>query len=106
MVGDHQYKAIAEPDLQVFSESDQNALDKVLELYNGYNALQLSDLSHKFPEWTFYRNLLENKDTKNSYRIDLDHFFEDSPNEDSRLFDDSRELLDLTQELYRQYKNA
>lgn len=106
VVGDHQYKAIAEPDLQVFSESDQNALDKVLELYNGYNALQLSDLSHKFPEWTFYRNLLENKDTKNSYRIDLDHFFEDSPNEDSRLFDDSRELLDLTQELYRQYKNA
>ena len=106
MLDDHQYKAIAEPDLKQFSDSDLEALDKVLALYNAYDALQLSELSHKFPEWTFYRDLLEDKETKNSYRIDLDHFFEDSPNEDARLFDDSRELLDLTQELYHQYNRA
>lgn len=106
LLDDHQYKAIAEPDLKEFSDSDLEALDKVLAIYNAYDALQLSELSHKFPEWTFYRDLLENKETKNSYRIDLDHFFEDSPSEDHRLFDDSKELLDLTQELYHQYNRV
>ena len=106
VLGNHQYKAIAEPDLKLFSDSDQEALDKVLMLYNSYDALQLSELSHKFPEWTFYRNLLEDKETKNSYRIDLDHFFEDSPMEDNRLFDDSKELLELTQDLYHQYNRV
>jgi len=102
----HQYKAIAAPDLKAFSDSDQAALDKVLELYGSYDALQLSELSHKFPEWTFYQELLENRDKKNSYRIDMDHFFEDAPAEDSRLFDDSKELLELTRELYHQYQRA
>ncbi len=106
VVGDHQYKAIAEPDLQVFSDSDQAALDRVLDLYNDFDALQLSELSHKFPEWSFYRNLLEDRDRKNSYKIDLDHFFEDAPLEGRQLFDESKELLELTRDLYHQYNCA
>lgn len=99
----HQYKAIAEPDLNEFSISDMEALDKVLAAYNKYDALQLSDISHRFPEWTFYKELLDNKNTKNSYKIDFDHFFEDAPVGEHQLFNDSRELLELTQELYHQY---
>lgn len=106
MTDDHQYKAIAEPDLLMFSDSDQEALDKVLALYNGYDAMQLSELSHKFPEWKFYQELLEDKEAKNSYKIDLDHFFEDAPAEDHRLFDDSLELLSLTRDLYHQYNRV
>ena len=103
VLGDHRYKAIAEPDMKEFSESDQDALDKILAAYNYYDALQLSDISHKFPEWTFYKDMLANKDAKNSYKIDLDHFFEEAPEEERELFDDSSELLELTQELYHQY---
>ena len=106
ILGNHRYKAIAEPDLKEFSVSDREALDKVLKAYNKYDALQLSDISHKFPEWTFYKEMLENKDAKNSYKIDLDHFFEDAPEEERLLFNDSTELLELTQELYHQYNRV
>lgn len=102
-IGDHKYKAIAEPDLKEFSETDIAALDKVLELYNEYDASTLSKMSHKFPEWLFYKDMLENKSTKNSYLIDFDHFFEDSPAECRNLFNESKELLSLTKELYHQY---
>lgn len=106
ILGDHQYKAIAEPDLKEFSESDLDALNKVLAEYNGYDAIRLSSISHKFPEWLFYEDMLKNKDSKNSYKIDLVHFFEDAPNDERKLFNDSRELLELTQELYHQYNRA
>ncbi|MBP5713782.1 MAG: SocA family protein [Prevotella sp.] len=106
ILDDHQYKAIAEPDLKEFSESDLEALDKVLAVYNQYDAMKLSEISHKFPEWTFYKEMLENKDAKNSYKIDFDHFFEDAPEDERRLFDDSHELLELTQDLYHQYNRV
>lgn len=102
--GAHQFMALAEADLQVFSESDQEALDKVYEVFGGMSAKELSRLSHRFPEWTFYSNLLADKEQKNSYRIDLDHFFEDGP--ESEFFCESREMLELTQELYHQYNRS
>jgi len=102
--GSHQFMVVDEADQKVFSDSDQEALDKVWETFGSMNAKQLSALSHKFPEWTFYRNLLKDKDQKNSYRVDLDHFFEDCP--ESEFFNESKELLCLTQELYHQYNRA
>ena len=102
-IENHQFRSVCDPDLNVFSESDQNALDKVLNLYGNYSALELSNLSHKFPEWTFYQDLLKDKNTKNSYKIDLNHFFEASPEDGKELFADNEELLELTCELYHQY---
>lgn len=103
---DHRFKVIANPDVNVFSESDQAALDKVLSMYGDCDAMQLSELSHQFPEWTFYRDMLKDKDLKNSYKVDLDHFFEDAPASASQLFDENKELLSLTQELYHQYNRV
>lgn len=104
--GTHQFIAISDPDLKVFSDSDQEALDKVLSVYGAYNAMQLSEMSHKFPEWTFYRDMLEDPEAKNSYKIDLAHFFETTPEEHQQFFDESEELLELTEELYHQYSRA
>lgn len=101
--GKHQFTAISHPDLTVFSDSDQEALDKVLKVYGSYDAMRLSDLSHKFPEWLFYQEMLEDKEEKNSYRIDLDHFFKPAPNEAKEFFNENAELLSLTKELYHQY---
>ena len=99
--GNHQFMALTDADLQVFSDSDQEALDKVWEAFGSMDALELSDLSHQFPEWTFYSDLLNDREQKNSYRIDLDHFFEEGPSSD--FFCESKEMLALTQELYHQY---
>lgn len=104
--GKHSYVAISHPDLTVFSDSDQDALDKVIKVYGSSDAMQLSKLSHKFPEWIFYQDLLEDKEEKNSYKIDLDHFFKSAPNEAKELFDDNEELLSLTKELYHQYNHT
>lgn len=102
--GNHEYMALADADLKVFSDSDQEALDKVYDVYGSMAAIELSELSHRFPEWTFYSELLNDREQKNSYRIDLDHFFEDGPEND--FFCESKELLDLTKELYHQYNRV
>lgn len=96
--------AINDADLKLFSESDQEALDKVWESFGSMDVRQLSDLSHKYPEWKVYRDLLKDKEQKNSYRVDFDHFFEDGP--DNTFFCEDKELLSLTQELYHQYNRA
>lgn len=101
--GEHKFRSISEPDINVFSDSDQDALDKVLAIYGDYNAKQLSELSHKFPEWTFYQDLIEDKERKSSYKIDFNHFFEDAPVSERVLFEDNPELISLTKELYYQY---
>ena len=102
--GPHEFMALTDADLQVFSDSDQEALDKVYEQFGGMDGMELSELSHQFPEWTFYSDLLNDREQKNSYRIDLDHFFEDGPQSD--FFNESKEMLDLTQELYHQYNRS
>lgn len=102
--GSHKYMALCEADLTVFSDSDQEALDKVWDAFGDLDAKQLSELSHQFPEWTFYRDLLQDKEQKNSYLVDLDHFFEDGP--ETGFFSESKEMLSLTQELYHQYNRS
>ena len=97
------YKAIKEPDMRVFSDSDREVLDKVIRSFNGLSAKELSDFSLTFPEWKKYQPLIDGKETKKSYPIDVDLFFE--PSETATFFDESPEILALTKELYRQYKD-
>lgn len=100
----HQFKALADADLMMFSDSDQDALDKVYSFYGHLDGKRLSKMSHKYPEWTFYRDLLEDEEQKNSYMVDLDHFFEEGPR--SKLFNESKELLELAQEMYHEYNRC
>lgn len=95
------YKAIKEPDMRVFSDSDREVLDKVIRSFNGLSNKELSDFSLTFPEWKKYQPLIDGKETKKSYPIDVDLFFE--PSEATTFFDESQEILTLTQELYHQY---
>ena len=99
----HTYIAISEPDYDEFSESDIDALNKVLDVYGNMTANELSEFSHHFPEWTYYRDMLEDKDAKNSYRVNIDHFFESCDADKTGFFNQSEELLALTRDLYHQY---
>lgn len=106
IINNYQYQAIATPDLMVFSDSDQDALDKVLRYYGDCDALYLSEFSHRFPEWLKYKDKLKNQNTKNSYKINLDLFFENAPVDEWNLFNDNEELLSLTKDLYHQYNHS
>lgn len=98
----HKYLAVAQPDLKEFSDSDQDALDKVIEIFGDKSPKELSELSHKFPEWKFYEEMLNDREEKNSYKVNIDHFFENCEDDQSGLFVESEELLSLTKQLYHE----
>ena len=99
----HQYACKKEPDLSVFSDSDIQVLNLIIKNFNHLSALELSNLSHQFPEWTHYEKQLKNEKGKKSYKIDMNLFFENKE-EKSGLFVDDLQLLELTKAIYQQYK--
>lgn len=95
----NEYKSKSEPNLKVFSETDLEAIDLILEKFNDKDQYWLSEHSHKFPEWKRYESKLNDSSKKNSYFIKDIDFFENTVDE-SGLFVDDEELLTLTKELY------
>ena len=87
------------PRMEVFSASDLEALDAVIKEYGDKSWWELSDLSHTFPEWTEYEDKLNNPYSKNGYKIDMNLFFKNRSKEKG-LFTESKELLELSKELY------
>lgn len=102
-VGRYGYKAVTEPDLMVFSDSDQEALDKILQCYGGMDQYQLERLSHDFPEWLAYKDQIKADNTPKAYKIDLDYFFCDAEKDESGLFVDDPEMLALTKEMFHEF---
>ena len=99
----YHYNTVCTPDLSVFSDSDQEALDKAYETYGDMTGKQLSNLSHAFPEWTFYESMINDKDEKSSYRVNIDHFFAPCEADIRGLFaGESEELLALTKQYYHE----
>ncbi len=93
------YAAKKAADINVFSDSDIDAMRLIVEKYNSMSAKALSELSHKFPEWKYYEKELSAEDTKNSYKINMDLFFENEK-DGKGIFVDDEELLDLSKEMY------
>lgn len=102
-VGKYGYKAVSEPDLMVFSESDQEALDKILQNYGGMDQYQLECLSHEFPEWLAYKDQIKADNMPKAYKIDLEYFFCDAEKDQSGLFVDDPELLSLTKQMFHEF---
>ncbi len=102
-VGKYGYKAVTEPDLMVFSDSDQDALDKVLRCYGSMDQYQLERLSHNFPEWLAYQDKIKADNTPKAYKIDLDYFFCDVEEDQSGLFVDDPEMLALTKQMFHEF---
>lgn len=103
VTGEHTYQAISEPDLKEFSDSDINILNIVLRNYNDWKPTELSELSHKYPEWKKYESMLNDKFSRNSFPVNIDLFFENCNEDNSVLFNQSAELLETTRELYHEY---
>lgn len=102
-VDSHKFRAVNVPDLTEFSESDIEILDRVISIYGGYSRHNLSDLSHKYPEWKKYKDMLLDKTEKNSFPINMDLMFEDSDDDMSDLFNQPSEVLEATKEIYHEF---
>ncbi len=99
----HQIKAVAKPKMDEFSESDIEIMDAIWEEFGNMTAVELSNYSHTFPEWIKYESALKDSSKKNGYKIDKDLFFVNKE-EKSGLFVDDEEILDMTKEVYHQYR--
>lgn len=101
----HKFMAVKTPDLNEFSQSDIEVLNQVIDLYGNYSRHDLSELSHKYPEWRRYKDMLLDKNEKNSFPINIDLMFENSDDDNSPLFSQSPEILEITREIYHEFNN-
>lgn len=99
----YKFRAIQSPDLTEFSESDIEILNRVIDTYGNLSGRKLSELSHKYPEWEKYKDMLRNKNEKNSFPINMDLMFENSEEDTSDLFNQSPEVLETTKEIYHEF---
>ncbi len=101
--GEFSFKAIQPADMAEFSKSDVDVLEKVLANYGHMSGKELSELSHKYPEWKYYEDMLCDKKEKNSFPINMDLMFEESPEDASPLFNQSSEVLEETKEIFHEF---
>lgn len=98
------YRFVTDIDQGVFSESDREVLDLIWKTYGKLDQWQLSDLSHKAPEWKQYESLLKENGEKNSFPVDIDLFFENFY-DGYGLFSDSKEKMTATKQYYHLFNN-
>ena len=98
-LGRYSIKSAFKPELNVFSQSDIEAMEKVYDIFGSYDKFQLSELSHKFPEWKRFEKHFKSKTNRKT--IDYSDFFNDTP-ESSEFFKESNELLNLSKEVFEE----
>ena len=102
-LGKYSFQAITEPDVMLFSDSDQEVLDKILQVYGALDQYELEKLSHKFPEWLAYESKLQAEGTPKAYKIDIDYFFDEAKEDNSGLFADDPEKIALIKEYFHEF---
>lgn len=68
-------KSNKEHEIDYFSESDIEIMDYVYDNFNSKDSYNLSQISHKFPEWKRFEDVLNDKSRPNSFPIDINDFF-------------------------------
>jgi uncharacterized phage-associated protein len=69
-------KSINPVENKVFSKSDIEALSFAWDKFGKYNQYQLADLSHNYPEWKRFKEIIESK-AQSRVRMNYEDFFED-----------------------------
>lgn len=60
---------------EYLSETDINVLNKIIEAYGNYSESELTNLSHKSPEWKRCEGRFS--ENKKSFKMEMDDFFVD-----------------------------
>jgi hypothetical protein len=96
----YNFMSINDVELTVFSKKDIETLDIIYSSYSDMAEFDISEFSHRFPEWKKYQHLLE-KSGCSRYSIDLNDFFVNFIDEKG-LFINDEEYLSYAKELYNQ----
>jgi len=86
-------------ELEYLSDSDIEALDFVIDNFSKYDAWELRNLTHEYPEWRRYKNTLEGNLSKRE-KITMDDFFENANIENDPYIIIDNDIVQLSKELY------
>jgi uncharacterized phage-associated protein len=95
----HSLISIKEPDLNVFSKTDIECLEKVYDTFSDRDQFELAELTHKYPEWPKYEKELKSG-KKKRVLMSYDELFSDSTQ--NGLFGQSKTELNLAKESFEE----
>jgi uncharacterized phage-associated protein len=92
------YASVQATDNALFSETDLDILSKIYTEFGDLDSEQLSELSHKYPEWKKFESLLNDKQATRAEMNYLDFF--ENPLENDTIFNQSDDYLAMIKEIY------
>ncbi len=98
-LGQYQVKSVGAIDINVFSDSDIEALKFAYDNFGQLDQWDLSRLSHEYPEWKKYKTALESGSSARE-NIDILDFFKNPDSLMGDKFSEPPELLEASKELY------
>ncbi len=98
--------SIAEVDNKIFSESEIEALDFSYKEFGENDALELVNITHRYPEWKKFKNALDSKETTRE-AMSYKDFFDNPSNNVKDKFSIDQNILSASKELFEDnYKIA
>ncbi len=101
-VDNNTIESVALPDMDVFSETDIEALNFAFKNFGEYDQFELANLSHYYPEWMKLSKELENKGRE---KMSYTDFFEDPINLADDKFKEEKDLLEESKEIFLSRSN-
>ncbi|MBU2633223.1 SocA family protein [Patescibacteria group bacterium] len=91
--------------LEVFSESDIEALENAYKEFGDKDQFELAKTAHEYPEWSkFKKEIID--EGKKRMRMDYIDFFKNPRKSNSNIFDVPEDHLDTTKEIYLENKEV
>lgn len=94
------FESVRNVDLEVFSDSDIEAIDEVFKNYGNKDQFELADFSHYFPEWKKFETVLSSSASR--MPMSYSDFFKNPDGETplKNIFDDSPKELEQSKETF------
>jgi len=95
------FSSLNSADLNIFSKTDIECLNLVYEEFSDKDQFELAEITHKYPEWSKHKKILDSG-KKKSVQMDYNDFFLDTDNE--KIFSQDKKVLTLSKELFEEEK--
>ena len=93
--------SIADVDSDVFSKSEVEALDFAYNEFGNKSESMLVDITHRYPEWSKFKSVLESKETTRE-PMSYSDFFKDPSNGGGDRFALAGDMLEASKERYEE----
>jgi len=83
------------------SQTDSEVLDEIYQKFSSFNAFDLAELSHLYPEWKKYETQLKRKEGSR-FPMEYIDFFDNPIDLQDDFFKQDQEQLDLTKSIFQE----